>query len=209
MKCLIKIAWYTCLMTASIACAEPGSLPYFSGTTMSPAWSDPEKLPGIQRMAGFELQNQQGETFSAAAADGRIRVVNFFFATCPGICPMTMFNLKRVQDAIGGDSEEDAAILLSFSITPNIDSPEKLAAYARAKGIQAGRWQLLTGDEKQITALAADTFFAVLDHNAPTGSLAHTEKAYLLDRAGYIRGVYNATSPADVLRLVEDLEQLR
>ena len=193
------------LLAVNHAKAETGSLPYFSGKTLSPSWSDPEKLPGIQRMAGFELQNQHGKTFSARNAEGRIRVVNFFFATCPGICPMTMFNLKRVQDVI----EDQEALLMSFSITPNIDSPEKLAAYAEAKGIEARYWQLLTGDEEQITALAADTFFAVLDRNAKAGSLAHTEKAYLVDRAGYIRGVYNATSPADVMRLAEDLEELR
>jgi protein SCO1/2 len=193
------------LAASSTLCADKFSLPYYSDTTLGPVWIEASGQLPTHRMDDFELLNQAGDAVMSESVSGKIRIINFFFATCPGICPMTMFNLRRVQDAIDGHSAQ----LLSFSITPLIDTPTKLSEYAETHKISQQRWQLLTGDEEQIEALARETFFAVLDRNVKSGSMSHTEKAYLVDRAGYIRGVYNATSVADIMRLVEDLELLQ
>ena len=92
--------------------------------------------------------------------------------------------------------------------TPHIDTPARLAKYAGYTGIERETWQLLSGSEEQVNSLARESFFAVLNRNVDEDALVHTEKAYLVDRQGHLRGVYNATSPADLLRLVEDFEVL-
>ena len=183
--------------------ADYSGLPYYQDKGLTPYWEDQLDGPG-HRIGEFKLDNQTGAALDSAELIGKIRIVNFFFATCPGICPTTMRHLDRVQQKINSDK----AVMLSFSITPNIDTPEKLAAYADEFGIKSEKWQLLTGDEEQITQLASDSFFAVLERNVKKNAFVHTEKAFLVDGEGFIRGVYNATSPADVMRLIEDMELL-
>jgi protein SCO1/2 len=192
------------LILAFAALADSSGLPYFTGQSMAPTWTDGTGHGSMRRMGAYSLENQLGESLSSQDARGRVRVVNFFFATCPGICPTTMFNLKRAQDAAMDDT-----LLISFSITPGIDTAVKLAEYGESMGIDSDRWQLLTGDAAQVEMLAEEVFLAVLDRTPGTSAMAHTEKAFLLDREGFIRGVYNATSAADVMRLVEDLELLQ
>lgn len=205
MKTFKRLALGGALLIAVAAAADTSGLPYYSDKTLTPYWPENQASLPDHRMENFRLSNQLGESFGSSDAEGRIRIVNFFFATCPGICPLTMFNLRRVRDAIEGEE----AMLLSFSITANIDTPKRLADYAQINGIEADNWQLLTGDEPQITALAEDTFFSVLERNVKANAMTHTERAYLVDQDGYIRGVYNATSAADILRLVEDMALLR
>jgi len=189
----------TALVASGSLLADYSGLPYYRDQGLTPRWEEPQ-----HRIGEFTLSNQAGVELDSAVLAGKIRIVNFFFATCPGICPTTMRHLDRVQQEI----DRDRAVMLSFSITPNIDTPEKLAEYAGEFGIDSEKWQLLTGDEEQITKLASDSFFAVLKRNVKKNAFVHTEKAFLVDGDGFIRGVYNATSPADVMRLIEDYELL-
>jgi protein SCO1/2 len=191
------------LFISGAAHADYSGLPYYQDKSLTPYWIGQVDEPQ-HRMGDFKLTNQAGEQLGSAHLKGKVRIVNFFFATCPGICPTTMRQLERVEQEI----DADRAVLLSFSITPNIDTPDKLAEYASGFQIDSEKWQLLTGDEKQITSMARDSFFAVLDRNVKENSVVHTEKAFLVDGEGFIRGVYNATSPADVMRLIEDYELL-
>ena len=198
MKRMILIL-VTALVTSGSLLADYSGLPYYRDQGLTPRWEEPQ-----HKIGEFNLTNQAGAELAGVDLDGKIRIVNFFFATCPGICPTTMRHLDRVQEEI----DAERAVMLSFSITPNIDTPEKLAEYATEFGIDSEKWQLLTGDEDQITGLASDSFFAVLERNVKKNAFVHTEKAFLVDAQGYIRGVYNATSPADVMRLIEDYELL-
>jgi protein SCO1/2 len=196
--CLLMVCTYGQAMGNTV------DLPYYLDTGLVPEWA--EQLEGRDKhsVADFRLTNQQGKLISGDDLSGKVRIVNFFFSTCPGVCPTTMQNLKKVQEHINTNQ----AVMLSFSITPNIDTAERLAEYAKAQQIDLSRWQLLTGEADQITRLAKDSFFAVLERNVDQNAFVHTEKAFLVDRDGFIRGVYNATSPADVMRLTEDLQQL-
>jgi protein SCO1/2 len=196
--CLLMICVYGQAMGNTV------DLPFYLDTGLVPEWA--EQLDGRDKhsVADFQLTNQQGKLITGDELSGKVRIVNFFFSTCPGVCPTTMQNLKKVQQHINTNQ----AVMLSFSITPNIDTPERLAEYATAQKIDLSRWQLLTGEADQITRLAKDSFFAVLERNVDQNAFVHTEKAFLVDRDGFIRGVYNATSPADVMRLTEDLQQL-
>ncbi|MFT5371661.1 MAG: protein SCO1/2 [Lysobacterales bacterium] len=177
------------------------SLPYYLDKALVPVWA--EQLEGLPHKVGtIEGVNQVGELVERPA--DQVRIVNFFFATCPGVCTTTMRNLLSAQEAIS----VSAGQMISLSITPNIDTPETLAKYAKYTGVKAETWQLLSSSEELVSSLARESFFAVLDRNIDKDAFVHTEIAYLLDRQGHISGVYNATSKADLLRLVEDYQLL-
>jgi protein SCO1/2 len=113
--------------------------------------------------------------------------------------------LGRVAEALGDD-----VLLVSHSITPEQDSVERLADYARAQGITEGGWHLLTGDPTRIRDLAAASYFVELDDETGNtrGDLMHTETMVLVDEEGRIRGVYNGTMAYDVNQLIADARTL-
>ena len=194
--------WASAQLAAQPITPQLSELPYFVDQGLTPSWPNASREL-THRIAEFALVDQRGTVVQTQFPSAQIRVVNFFFTSCPGICPLTMQNLREVQAAIAGKGR-----MLSISVTPTIDTPERLDAYAQSMEIDAGRWSLLTGDSEEIRLLARDAFFATLTRNADERATVHTEKAFLIDTQGFIRGVYNATSRADVARLVEDLEML-
>ena len=100
------------------------------------------------RIADFRLQNQNGEWVTQNWVGDKIHIAGpFFFTTCPSICPIMTDNMKDLQIKLG---EEDQVRLLSFSVTPDIDSVAQLKKYALEKGVDDRKWNLLTGDKKEI-----------------------------------------------------------
>jgi protein SCO1/2 len=156
----------------------------------------------------FALLSQQGDTLTDAEVKGKIRIVDFFFTTCPGICKDMAREIRRLQDVYEYDED---VIFLSHSVTPEIDSLPVIQAYAALQGAINGKWYILTGDKKQIYKLARQSYFAVLDEGG-TGDeddFIHTENFVLVDQQDRIRGFYDGTSREDVDRLVEDLKLLK
>jgi protein SCO1/2 len=137
---------------------------------------------------------------------GRIVVADFFFTTCPTICPKMSVQMARVQEAF---KDEDRLLLLSHSVTPELDSVPVLAEYAERHGADPARWRFLTGDRKQIYDLARKSYFAVLDEgDGGPDDFVHTENFVLVDGKGRLRGFYDGTSPKDVDRLIADIPKL-
>lgn len=99
----------------------------------------PKKVPE------FSFTNQDGKTITNEDFLGKVYVVEFFFTTCPTICPIMNQNLVKVQNHFKGFEDFGVA---SFSITPDIDTPEVLKAYADHYGITNPNWHLMTGDEE-------------------------------------------------------------
>lgn len=156
----------------------------------------------------FSLLNQFGDTLTEKEVEGKIRVVDFFFTTCPGICKDMAKEMRRLQEVYKMD---DKILFLSHSVTPNIDTLEVIAAYADLQGAIKGKWYILTGDKKQIYKLARQSYFAVLDEGG-TGDeddFIHTENFVLIDKKDRIRGFYDGTSAGDVDRLMEDITLLK
>ena len=106
------------------------------------------------RIADFSLLNQNGDTITQENYRDKIYVADFFFTTCPTICPIMTANLVEVQAALANDSE---VLLLSHSVTPEIDSVAQLKKYAIEKGVNDAKWNLVTGDKEQIYELAPFT----------------------------------------------------
>ncbi len=158
-------------------------------------------------IADFKLINQNGDTISQADYADKIYVADFFFTTCPTICPVMTANMADIQQII---KDDDEVMLLSHSVTPEIDSVPQLNKYALEKGVIDAKWNLVTGDKKQIYELARKSYLAVLtDGDGGPYDMIHTENFILVDKERRIRGFYDGTSSEEVAQLLEDLKVLK
>ncbi len=187
-------------------------LPYYADETFTPHWYDtPEEVPDdFHAIPAFALTDQEGRTITETDLNGRITIANFFFTACPGICPMTTANMRRVQETFAYD---DRVVMLSHSVTPNADSVAALRAFAEQTGVLADRWHLVTGARAEIYTLGKEAYFADEDLGetpaTKEAAFTHTESFYLLDGKRRIRGIYNGLNTAAVLRLIDDANILK
>ena len=159
------------------------------------------------KIADFSLLNQNGETITQKTYKDKIYVADFFFTTCQTICPIMTDHMYQIQKEIISDDE---VMLLSHSVTPQIDSVAQLKKYAKEKGVIDHKWNLVTGDKKQIYQLARKSYLAVkTDGNGDEYDMIHTENFMLIDKKRQIRGFYDGTLQEDIDRLLEDIETLK
>jgi len=159
------------------------------------------------RIADFSLINQNGDTITQENYRDKIYVADFFFTTCPTICPIMTANLVEVQAALVNDPE---VLLLSHSVTPEIDTVAQLKKYAIEKGVNDAKWNLVTGDKKQIYELARKSYLAVQeDGDGGPFDMIHTENFILVDKQRRIRGFYDGTKEEEMDRLLSDIEILK
>jgi protein SCO1/2 len=134
-------------------------------------------------------------------------VADFFFTTCQSICPIMTNHMSVIQDKIMDDND---VMLLSFSVTPEIDSVAQLKRYAIEKGVNDKKWNLVTGDKKQIYELARKSYLAVkTTGDGGPFDMIHTENFMLIDKKKQIRGFYDGTNPDDIDRLMDDIKILK
>ena len=158
-------------------------------------------------IADFELVNQNGDTITQETYAGKIYIADFFFTTCPTICPVMTANMADIQESIRDDDE---VMLLSHSVTPEIDSVPQLKKYALEKGVIDSKWNLVTGSKKQIYELARKSYLAVLtDGDGGPYDMIHTENFILVDKERRIRGFFDGTNPDEIAQLLEDLKVLK
>ena len=184
------------------------ALPVFHPKQLDPRLVDPavREKEGEHRISDFELIDQRGDTITLDAIKDRIIVADFFFTTCPTICPKMTKNLARVQEAFPHDQR---LAILSHSVTPEMDSVPVLDAYARLHGADPDQWHLLTGDRAQIYALARKSYFACLDEgDGGPQDFVHTENIVLVDPNRRIRGFYDGTSASATDDLIRDISKL-
>ncbi len=158
-------------------------------------------------IADFELVNQNGDTITQETYTDKIYIADFFFTTCPTICPVMTANMADIQEVVRDDDE---VLLLSHSVTPEIDSVQQLKKYALEKGVIDSKWNLVTGSKKQIYELARKSYLAVLtDGDGGPYDMIHTENFILVDKERRIRGFYDGTNPDEIAQLLEDLKVLK
>lgn len=144
------------------------------------------ELNGVRKkVPEFSFIDQNGKTVSNKDYEGKVYVLEFFFTTCPSICPKMNANMVEIQNTF--PNEKNFAIA-SFSITPDTDTPEVLKAYANANGISSPNWHLMTGDHDKIYKLANDGFYlyTAKDENVD-GGFEHSGNFALIDKNGFIR----------------------
>lgn len=168
--------------------------------------SSVQKIRKYHTIADFSLTNQNGQRITQANYHDKIYVADFFFTTCPTICPIMTKNMVEIQKRI----KNDDVLLLSHSVTPQIDSVAQLKKYALEKGVDDRKWNLVTGDKKQIYELARKSYLAVKT-NGDGGpfDMIHTENFILVDKEKRIRGFYDGTKIEEVEKLMKDLEVLQ
>ncbi len=159
------------------------------------------------KIANFSLTNQKGKTITQNTYKDKIYVADFFFTTCQTICPIMTDHMVEIQKEIIDDPD---VMLLSHSVTPEIDNVAQLKRYAEKKGVNAKKWNLVTGDKKEIYKLARKSYLAVKD-NGDGGpfDMVHTENFMLIDKKRQIRGFYDGTNAEDIDRLLEDIQILK
>lgn len=180
---------------------------------MNPADVNPELVDSTMQhvskyhtIADFSFTNQNGKTITQKDYEGKIYVADFFFTTCQTICPVMTTNMVEVQKAIINNPK---VMLLSHSVLPDIDSVPVLKKYAIEKGVDDSKWNLVTGDKKDIYGIARKSYLAV-----KTGKpeelydMVHTENFVLVDAERRVRGFYDGTKKEDIKRLIEDINWL-
>ena len=159
------------------------------------------------KIANFSLINQNGKTITQDDYKDKIYVADFFFTTCQTICPIMTDNMHEIQKKIITDNE---VMLLSHSVTPEIDTVAQLKRYANEKGVNVSKWNLVTGDKKQIYELARKSYLAVKDDgDGGAFDMIHTENFMLIDKERQIRGFYDGTDAEEIERLLDDIKVLK
>jgi len=185
-------------------------LPFYNEPTFTPNWltNNSQKEKEFHTIPSFELTNQDGQKITNQTFDNKIYVTDFFFTTCPGICPKMTTNMKILQDEF---LEDDEVLLLSHSVTPEIDSISRLKEYADEKGINSSKWHLVTGDRNEIYDLGRKWYFVEEDlGNFQTNDdFLHTENFVLIDKNKHIRGIYNGLNKTAIQQLIADIETLK
>ena len=185
------------------------ALPIYQPAMVDPVLVDEsiQYVKKYHRIGDFSLTNQNNKNISHLDYDDHIYVADFFFTTCPSICPIMTENMVYLQSLVNDLTEVK---LLSFSVTPEIDTPEVLKAYAQQKGINDSRWNLLTGDKKEIYKLARQSYLVVQeDGNGDEHDMIHTENFVLIDKQRRIRGYYDGTQREDMDQIRADIDILR
>lgn len=157
-------------------------------------------------IADFSLTNQNGKTITQDDYKDKIYVADFFFTTCQTICPIMTDHMVEIQKELKDDQE---ILLLSHTVTPEIDSVAQLKKYALEKGVIDAKWNLVTGEKKQIYDLARKSYLAAKDVPYSEYDLIHTENFVLVDKKRRIRGFYDGTNAEDISKLLEDIEILK
>ena len=188
----------------------PRPLPYYISPDLTPLWisAKSDSFSHIHTIPAFSFMNQDGKMFGKENLAGKIYVANFIFTTCGSICPRMTANFYLLQQAFARDND---VMLISYTVNPERDTVAALKRYADLKKIDAKKWQLLTGNKSDLYTLGKKEYFAgdSIGYYGDLNEFLHTEKVFLIDKKGRIRGVYNGTLPIEMDRIKEDIATLK
>ena len=202
----LMITW---LMVSGAGTSSDFRLPVYTPADLDPDWmdanlknsSDPHTVPD------FEFIDQSGDFVNQTTVENKIYIAEFFFTSCPGICPTLTKHTKRIQDAFLNDED---VMILSHTVYPEHDSVPVLAAFADLHGIQSEKWKLLTGSKKDLYGISRKGYFAIsYEPDLSEYGFIHTENVVLVDKERRLRGIYNGTKPHEINRLIEDIHILK
>ena len=179
---------------------NPWFLAVLAGVVLIPALRpllriEPDPPPVLGQLPEWRLVDQDGEGFGSADLAGDAYVASFLFTRCPMVCPRLTADLRRLERRYREEGVEGVR-LVSFSVDPEHDTPERLRDYAGSRSLHLERWSLVTGDEEAMRAVVLDGFALPmgerLDLAGGLVDVAHTTRLVLVDRAGGIRGYYGS-----------------
>lgn len=162
-----------------------------------------EKVP--HQIPEFSFINQNGDTISNENYKDKIYVSNFFFTTCPTICPTTSRQMLRIYDKYEND---DRIQLLSHTLDPKRDTIQALFNYANNLEVEAPKWNFVTGTKSELHGIVDEYFNIVIEDESAPGGINHSGKIVLVDQNGHIRSFCEGTDPNDVDRFLDDIDIL-
>lgn len=187
---------------------KPKVLKVYNPIDLNPELVD-ESLRNVDkfhRVGSFSLTDQDGNEVTENNFKDKIYITDFFFVTCPTICPKMTKQMDRVYHEF---EVNDDISFLSHTVMPEADSVPVLKEYADEIGVSSDKWKFVTGDRKQIYNLARKTYFAaVTEGDGGPDDFVHTENFVLVDKEKKLRGFYDGTSKKDVDRLIVDIYAL-
>ncbi len=166
-----------------------------------------QHIKRFHKIEDFKLTNQNNQTITNEIYDGKIYIADFFFTTCPGICPIMKDNMIKLQQEF---IDDDEVLLLSHTVTPEIDSVTVLKKYSLEKGVIDSKWNMVTGDKQQIYNLARSSYLVaeIIESSNPY-DMIHTENFVLVDSKRRIRGFYDGTDINVMDDLINDIKILK
>jgi len=197
-----KKIWFYCLFFLTLIIVF-----YFMLTKIIPGY-DKVGLPQLSKVQAFSFLNQNGERITNKDVDGKVYLAEFFFTTCPGICPKMNTNLRPVYEKY---KNEPNFLILSHTVNPSTDSVSRLKHYADSLGVDAGHWILLTG-QKDSLYLAARLSYLLDD---PKNNLSpideqfiHTQFFALVDKNGYVRSIIDGLKKDEIVEMQKEIDKL-
>ena len=178
------------------------TLPIYNPVDVNPELVDStvQYLSKYHTIGNFSFINQNGKRITQKDYEGKIYVADFFFTTCGSICPKMTSNMEELQKAFLNNPK---VLLLSHTVTPETDSVPVLKKYAITKGVNDTKWNLVTGDKKEIYSLARKSYLAVkLGKPEELFDMVHTENFVLVDTHKRVRGFYDGTNKEEIKRLI-------
>lgn len=214
---LKKYRWFLVIVTLLsaiiltlfyLALKPKKTLPIYNPSMVNPELVDStvQYISKYHSIADFSFTNQNGKTITQKDYEGKIYVADFFFTTCGSICPKMTTNLVEVQKAFVNNPK---VMLLSHTVFPETDSVSVLKEYAKKNGVIDSKWNLVTGDKKQIYTMARKSYLAVkLGKPEELYDMVHTENFVLVDSNRRVRGFYDGTKKEEIERLIDDINFL-
>jgi protein SCO1/2 len=149
----------------------------------------------------FSLIDQNGEIFTRDSIGDKVFISNFFFASCPDVCPIINGHMKIASQKLENSTD---VLFISHTVDPHNDSVAVLRAYADKFEVNDKQWKFLTGNKSTIYHLARDSYKAVIQEVPDTNDFIHSEKIMLIDKDFQVRGIYNGLKITEVMELIKD-----
>ncbi|NBU35319.1 MAG: SCO family protein [Bacteroidetes bacterium] len=199
---LSTLSFLSVLMFLTLSCDETrkGSLPILGNKeTLKDGTVKYHSIPS------FSFIDQDSMPFTEKSVENHIYVVDFFFISCPSICPMVSRQMLRVYDRF---IKENQLKFVSFSIDPKRDTVERLANYARNLGVNTQKWKFVTGEKAAIFDIAKAYFSIAIENAEAPGGFDHSGRLILVDTKKHIRSFCDGTDPSSVDVFMEDIQRL-
>ncbi len=191
--------------------SNKNELPYYNSANFDPVFLRYNEVVDKvinHKIEDFVLVDENGLDFGSKNLKGKIHVANFIFTSCTHICPKMTTNMGVVEQQFQNDSELN---LVSFTVTPWLDSPEVLKRYKEEFTQNSKNWHFLTGKKAEIYSIARRSYFAEeeIGFTKDSTDFLHTEHFLLIDDSLRIRGVYNGTLGLEMEQLINDIRLLK
>ena len=202
MRCTNIFLIFLFILSLSFSCSKVESLPL-------PILGNKETLKDgtikYHTIPYFSFIDQDSMPFTEKSVENKIYVVDFFFISCPSICPMVSRQMLRVYDQY---LKEDKLMFVSFSIDPKRDTVERLANYARNLGVNTEKWKFVTGKKEAIFDIAKEYFSIAIENEEAPGGFDHSGRLILIDEKNHIRSFCDGTDPLSVDGFILDIQKL-